>query len=81
LRRNGLLSTFAEDAQAALAVYRRFVHDEIVQSDPWGQLEHRGFLGSETFVERFCVPLPRERDLSEFSRVQRRPPTKPIAEC
>jgi REP element-mobilizing transposase RayT len=80
LRRDWLLSTFAEAEQAAVAAYCRFVHDGMGQPGPWGQLKHQVFLGSERFVEGLRQTLPRERDLSEVPRAQRRPPPKPLAE-
>jgi hypothetical protein len=80
LRRDWLLSTFAGAEQAAVAAYRQFVQDGIGQPGPWGQLRHQVFLGSETFVERLRQTLPREQDLSEVPRAQRRPKPKPLAD-
>jgi DNA-directed RNA polymerase specialized sigma subunit len=37
------------------------------------------FLGSEAFVDDLRRRLPKDRDLSEVPRAQRRPPAKPLA--
>ena len=42
------------------------------------QLRHQVFLGSESFVENLRRKLPRDRDLSEVPRAQRRPLPKPL---
>ena len=42
------------------------------------QLRHQVFLGSERFVENLRRKLPRDRDLSEVPRAQRRPLPKPL---
>lgn len=78
LRRDWLLSAFASTEQAAVAAYRRFVAEGVGQPGPWEQLRHQIFLGSETFVENLRRKLPRDRDLSEVPRAQRRPLPKPL---
>ncbi len=42
------------------------------------QLRHQVFLGSERFVENLRRKLPRDRDLSEVPRAQRRPLPNPL---
>lgn len=80
LRRDWLLSAFGTTEQAAVASYRRFVVDGIGQPGPWEQLKHQVFLGSEAFVDNLRHRLPKNRDLSEVPRTQRRPPAKPLAD-
>jgi putative transposase len=79
LRRDWLLSTFADTERAAVAAYRRFVHDGIGQPGPWEQLKHQLFLGSEAFVDRLRQTLPPDRDLSEVPSAQRRKLPEPLA--
>lgn len=80
LDRDWLLSTFGATEQAAVEGYRQWVADGIDRPGPWERLSHQVFLGSETFVERVRSVLPRDRDLSEVPRAQRRPPARPLAE-
>ena len=78
LRRDWLLSAFGSTEQAAVAAYRRFVAEGVGQPGPWEHLRHQVFLGSETFVEHLRRKLPRDRDLSEVPRAQRRSLPKPL---
>lgn len=80
LRRDWLLSAVGATEQAAVASYRRVVAEGISQPEPWKQLKHQVSLGSEEFVDNFQRRLPKDRDLSEVPRAQRRPPAKPLAE-
>jgi hypothetical protein len=72
------LSTFADTERAAVAAYRRFVHDGIGQPGPWEQLTHQVFLGSGAFAERLRRTLPPDRDLSVVARAQRRKLPEPL---
>lgn len=78
LRRDWLLSAFADSEHAAVAAYRRFVHEGIGQSGPWQELKHQVFLGSDSFVERVRRTLPQDRDLSEVPQAQRRKLPEPL---
>lgn len=80
LRRDWLLSAFAATEQAAIGSYRRFVAAGMGQPAPWEQLEHQVMLGSEEFVDNLRRRLPKDRDLSEVPRAQRRPLAKPLTE-
>ncbi|ESQ16350.1 MAG: hypothetical protein N838_26700 [Thiohalocapsa sp. PB-PSB1] len=80
LRRAWLLSAFAATEQAAVGSYRRFVAAGMGQPAPWEQLEHQVMLGSEEFVDNLRRRLPKDRDLSEVPRAQRRPLAKPLTE-
>jgi putative transposase len=80
LRRDWLLSAFAATEQAAVGSYRRFVAAGMGQPAPWEQLKHQVFLGSEAFVDNLRRRLPKDRDLSEVPRAQRRPLAKPLTE-
>jgi hypothetical protein len=79
LRRDWLLSAFGATQQAGVAHYRRVVAEGIGRAGPWEQLKHQVFLGSEAFVDDLRRRLPKDRDLSEAPRAQRRPPAKPLA--
>jgi REP element-mobilizing transposase RayT len=79
LRRDGLLLSFAETEEQAVARYRRFVAEGRNQPSPWERVRHQIFLGSETFAERLQRKLPRQRDLKEIPRAQRRPAAKSLA--
>ncbi len=80
LSRDWLLSTFGASEQAAVEGYRQWVADGIDRPGPWERLSQQVFLGSETFVERVRSVLPRDRDLSEVPREQRRPRARPLAD-
>jgi putative transposase len=80
LRRDWLLSAFAATEQAAIGSYRRFVAAGMGQPAPWEQLKHQVFLGSEEYVDNLRRRLPKDRDLSEVPRAQRRPLAKPLTE-
>lgn len=71
--RDWLLSVFASTEHAAIGTYRQFVAGGIGLPGPWSQLRSQLFLGSERFGKRLRRNLPRDRDLSEVPRAQRRP--------
>jgi len=66
-----LLCAFGATEREAVASYRRFVADGKKSPNPWDQLKHQVFLGSESFVERVRRQLPPDPDLSEIPIAQR----------
>jgi putative transposase len=80
LRRDWLLSTFGGTRNEAIERYVQLVAEGIGEPLPWEHVRHQMFLGSEAFVENFRRNIPKDRDLSEIPRAQRRPVPKTLAE-
>ena len=75
-----LLRAFADQRNAAVAAYRRFVAEGISAPSPWLALKNQVYLGSERFVEQVQAMIDSDRPLREVPRRQRRPVAKPLSE-
>jgi putative transposase len=80
LETDWLLGQFSRERSRAQAGYATFVRQGIGQPSVWEGLRHQAFLGSEAFVERYCVPSKGLERLREVPRAQRRPLARPLAE-
>jgi len=80
LETDWVLGQFARERAQAQVRYAEFVRQGVGQPRVWEGLRHQVFLGSESFVQRHCVPSNPLDRLREVPRAQRRPFAKPLAE-
>jgi hypothetical protein len=80
LDRDWLLGQFGGRRRTAIGRYIDFIRSGCRQESIWADLGGQLFLGSEAFVETMKRQLPKDRDLREVPRVQRRPLAKPLSD-
>lgn len=80
LETDWLLACFCKQRNLAIAKYIEFVKGGIGLPSIWERLKYQMYLGSDDFVEsmRHKLDLSSKEDLSEISRLQRRPMAKSL---
>ncbi|MGV6817209.1 MAG: REP-associated tyrosine transposase [Thiotrichales bacterium] len=80
LATDGLLAHFGADRRRAIAKYKDFVRAGIGLEPVWSSMVFANVLGGEAFVEQVAALYGdnQEGDLSEVSRLQKRPLAKPL---
>jgi len=78
LQTDWLLGQFGPRRAAAAERYAEFVHAGFGMPTIWEGLRNQIYLGSEHFVERMQAHAPRDGDLGEIPRVQRRAKARPL---
>jgi len=74
-----VLGQFASRRSRAVEKYVEFVRAGVGLPSIWGDLRNQIYLGSEAFVKRLQRRAPKDADLGEIPRMQRRPIAKPLA--
>lgn len=78
LESDWLLGQFARRRSVAIREYVNFIRAGTGLESIWASLRGQIFLGSEKFAEEAKRLLPKDRDLREVPRAQRRPRAKPL---
>lgn len=80
LETDWLLGQFGRHRRQAVGRYRDFVRAGVGLDSIWSGLTGQVFLGSEAFAEEAKRALPKDQDLREVPRAQRRPIAKPLTD-
>lgn len=73
-----LLAQFAPSHEAAIPLYKDFVHQGVGLPGIWSELSNQIYLGGERFIERMHKALGETQEDKEIPRAQRRPRTKSL---
>jgi hypothetical protein len=61
-----LSSAFADERDAAVSMYRRFVEEGVAAASPWSALKNQVYVGSDQFAEQAQPKLDSDRSLKEL---------------
>lgn len=79
LHTDWLLRQFGSRRSRAMEKYVEFVRAGVGLPSIWEHLRNQIFLGGDAFIERLHKRAPKDADLGEIPRIQRRPVAKPLS--
>lgn len=79
LHMDWVLGRFAVRRGRAVAKYVDFVRAGVWLPSIWEHLRNQIFLDGDAFIERLHKRAPKDSDLGELPRIQRRPVAKPLS--
>ena len=79
LHTDWVLGQFGSRRSRAVEKYVDFVRAGVGLPSIWENLRNQIFLGGDAFIERLHKRAPKDTDLGEIPRIQRRPVAKPLS--